>query len=686
MSLTVRVLERDGTPVQEVAHARLTISAEQDRASVWTCDFDAPLSMAGICTFGRRVQVFDGSEQLFGGYIRDTERDADGENLRVYCLDKADGLIDAGFSEDVTFEDPAARETPSLVDIAAASSAAGPGEQIQRQAVVYRRVVEVHQPGLIWIDGLGWVTGDWVWVTPPDSSLIETGSVTEGNYSVSVQNHHPNAAQFRLELYLDLLAKVDVASVTAATNGTVSYVKGSEDGKVWTTFAPGIVRFLRVRILRGADPVTCGVTITTSAAHQALAALDDDEDYWQPTADDPDRYLTLTLLTTVTVPYELVGVGDGSTATFNLDWFPITATSETIKVDGVAKTRGAGADYTIVNATGAITFNAGKIPAAGQVITAEPYQFPRTSSGSNRLLIRWGVSDADRHTRVIYDVLGADSTAGPWTVLLADQFATCRHLREHVWASAQTYPYIRIRVKRCNGAVAVRYAAVQRVVATTTIDYLIRTIAESEGETLFDIPPTLVYVSALTCEAGRSKLALIQELADLIPWRMGYRRDEYFRGETPDDWDTTDPAIPTYGASLSGFALTTSGAQTRNHVIGIHEEAAASLRATVENNDGASPTSIPAIGRRTAEVKSFPLADTQAKLNVATGRTLDRLGRLVRTAGFTIPASPGLEPGSLCRLVESKTGTDGLFVLRGFDLAEGSGGSVYEVSARVEEV
>ncbi|MBU0599078.1 hypothetical protein KKF61_08915, partial [Patescibacteria group bacterium] len=66
---------------------------------------------------------------------------------------------------------------------------------------------------------------------------------------------------------------------------------------------------------------------------------------------------------------EVVGTGDDTETDFNLDHFPIVTDSETIYLDGVVQVEGALNDYTIVPATGVITFVVA--PGAGVIITAD---------------------------------------------------------------------------------------------------------------------------------------------------------------------------------------------------------------------------------------------------------------------------------------------------------------------------
>lgn len=81
--------------------------------------------------------------------------------------------------------------------------------------------------------------------------------------------------------------------------------------------------------------------------------------------------------------YQSIGTGTGALTTFQIFKHytdlgsntydrditkPITGTLY-VKVDGVLKTEGGGADYTVDYTTGIITFNGGSIPAAGKVVS-----------------------------------------------------------------------------------------------------------------------------------------------------------------------------------------------------------------------------------------------------------------------------------------------------------------------------
>ncbi len=66
---------------------------------------------------------------------------------------------------------------------------------------------------------------------------------------------------------------------------------------------------------------------------------------------------------------EYIGMGDGVTDVFVLDNTPVLTGTLRLRVDGALQTEGATDDYTIVLATGTITFNAGSIPILNAPVT-----------------------------------------------------------------------------------------------------------------------------------------------------------------------------------------------------------------------------------------------------------------------------------------------------------------------------
>lgn len=70
---------------------------------------------------------------------------------------------------------------------------------------------------------------------------------------------------------------------------------------------------------------------------------------------------------------EHIGTGNGVNATFTLDHIPVLTGTLRLYVDNVLQTEGAAEDYTIMLASGTITFNAGSIPGVGAPVTGRYY-------------------------------------------------------------------------------------------------------------------------------------------------------------------------------------------------------------------------------------------------------------------------------------------------------------------------
>lgn len=83
---------------------------------------------------------------------------------------------------------------------------------------------------------------------------------------------------------------------------------------------------------------------------------------------------------------ESVGTGNGTNADFTLDYGNLYATSTlTVKVDGVTKTESV--DYSVNRTSGGITFLAGKIPTAGQGVTASYFYGSGAGTAANVYLL-----------------------------------------------------------------------------------------------------------------------------------------------------------------------------------------------------------------------------------------------------------------------------------------------------------
>ncbi|RJQ09888.1 MAG: hypothetical protein C4551_03195 [Bacillota bacterium] len=671
MSRRVELYETDGTYLKDLPATYVEWSVDRQRQVRRTATIRLPLDcLADVKVLGRMVKVWDGATLVFCGYIDGPRASVSGEGraeIEVTCRDKTKRLKVARFSQDTTFEDLNAKETPNLYQAASASSELGVGGEIQRYAVVYQRALQATVLGVV-SDVSGLATEAPATLTDPKQRIVQ-GTDYSIDYSA------PGLTQLALTVYIDMRVAENVSDIIITTNGTAGTRYVSTDALTWSPFAAGTFRFVKFTITKASGPITCSVVIKTGASYPATAIGVDNHNSWRPTPADADRYITATLVSTVSITGEPVGTGDGSTATFNLDWFPITALSETVYVDEVVQTRGTA--YTINDTTGAITFLSGYIPAAGAAVTAD-YTFP--TQGWNVLYLRWGVNDFDRTTRYVYDLYrSADGVT--WTLVAADCAATSSYLVEHV-VSLTTDRYIKIVIKRASGPVALRYLQAQYVSTTgVALSEVIQSIASAAGETLFRITPTRRSTKPVSFTAGTEHWAAAEELAESIGWELYYSVDGYLTFAPPDT-DITDPSIPTYEAMFD-LKAEWSDADIYNQVIGICQRATGDLRSFQEDSNAFSPTSTVRLGARTAPVQYFPAADTQSKLDAATLRYLQDVSRQRVRVSFTMEGTPSHEAGDVIRLRETLTGIDGYFTLESFSVSDDPNGEGYVFRASV---
>ncbi len=114
------------------------------------------------------------------------------------------------------------------------------------------------------------------------------------------------------------------------------------------------------------------------------------------------KHLTMAPLT---ITGEEVGTGDGANAEFTLGYSNVQDGSLTVYVDAVEQT--ITTDYTVVLATGAITFEAGSIPANGKAVTADyisGYDDTVLKATSKTVLIGCQVTNKDSADAVAVDV------------------------------------------------------------------------------------------------------------------------------------------------------------------------------------------------------------------------------------------------------------------------------------------
>lgn len=194
----VKLYERDGTFVKDLPATNVTVEVDRQRAVRRSASFRVPgSSLADVKVLGRRVRIYDGSAQLFGGFIDSPQVsvDSSGATIIVPCRDKAKTFKLARFSQDTTYEDLSAAETANLVTAATASSSMAVGGQIQQYATVYRR------------DYSATVLG----VSKPVEAT-ESGDLRDGTYQADYSE--TGLTEFRVQPYIDLRATESVQAAT----------------------------------------------------------------------------------------------------------------------------------------------------------------------------------------------------------------------------------------------------------------------------------------------------------------------------------------------------------------------------------------------------------------------------------------------------------------------------------------
>lgn len=277
MARVVKLYHRDGTYIKDLPATNVRVEVDRQRAVRRSAAFRVPgSSLADVKVLGRRIRIYDGATQLFGGYI-DTPQVTVGPQdivVDVACRDKAKPLKLARFTQDTTYEDLSASESGNLVAAATASTEMAVGGQIQQYAKVYRRDLSATVLGV-----------------SKSVDATEGGDLRDGTYQADYSE--AGLTEFRVQPYIDLRATESVQTATVTTNGTVSAMEVSTDGVNWVAYAAGSWRYLRFTIARSSGPITAGVAITTAASYPASNVLTDSADSWRPTASDLARYIDL---------------------------------------------------------------------------------------------------------------------------------------------------------------------------------------------------------------------------------------------------------------------------------------------------------------------------------------------------------------------------------------------------------
>lgn len=118
-----------------------------------------------------------------------------------------------------------------------------------------------------------------------------------------------------------------------------------------------------------------------------------------------ERVLKHLTMAPLTITGEEVGTGDGTNAEFTLDYNNVQDGSLTLKVAGTTQTLTT--DYTVVLATGVVTFESGSIPPNGDAVTADyisGYDDTVLKATSKTVLIGCQVTNKDGTDAVAVDV------------------------------------------------------------------------------------------------------------------------------------------------------------------------------------------------------------------------------------------------------------------------------------------
>lgn len=374
------------------------------------------------------------------------------------------------------------------------------------------------------------------------------------------------------------------------------------------------------------------------------------------------------------------GTGTPYYSTDGATWTAYTSGTVTARYIKIVTTKAAGPITVGVEVTAAATSPASNVltdnaaawrPRSTDLERILTLQF--ASAAVNGLLLKCGVSNLDRETAYIVDVEALVS--GAWQSAAANQLVV-GGLNEITFA-AVTATGLRVSVKQKTAPAAIRYASVVYCDSSATIDQVIETILATEGETDYSQVATTRRAPAghaVTFEAGEEKLRAMQDLAESVGMEFFY--DEQDRPVLrPTRWaDPLDADIPEYDAALE-WAPEYGDASLYNQVLALYEAGDASLTATATNDRGDSGTSTVNIGTRTSPVLRYPLANTQAKLDLVAQEALARYSkaetrgqlRLPWAAGDTLP-----EPGGIVRVVDALTSTDEQMRVVSTELREGA--------------
>jgi hypothetical protein len=321
-----------------------------------------------------------------------------------------------------------------------------------------------------------------------------------------------------------------------------------------------------------------------------------------------------------------------------------------------------------------------------------------SSASINSLFLNCGLTYSDRELSYLIDI---EYMSGTWTSLVSDKILVSG-LNEIPFSTVTT-TQIRIKFKKRNSPLAIRYAELVFSDSDVTINQIIESILTTENESDFSrIEDTRISPAdhAITFLAGDEKLRSIIELANSINYEFFYDEDDkpVFR---PIRWsDPADDDIIELDAYIQ-FNPFFTDANVFNVIISTYEAGDVAYFSTITNDSGGSSTSTVNIGTRTSPLLRNAFANTQEKLDNWTEEQLSNFTSRNLRCNFIISAltrvrqeettnaflSPvqilvdinsvsyplqllEIEPGQIIRITEALSEINGLFRVVSVDLIE----------------
>lgn len=297
----------------------------------------------------------------------------------------------------------------------------------------------------------------------------------------------------------------------------------------------------------------------------------------------------------------------------------------------------------------------------------------------NVAYLRLGFNSADRTTRYVGYLDGSTDNVN-WT-RLASVAGTPSRLVEVPFTSG-SWRFVRLTITSCSGPCSVRYFSVENVVATQTVDSVIRALLTAEGETDFDFLITRTPVKKCIRERGESVLDTCKRLAATAGLELWWTKAGVATLRPLEDYDIT-AVIPTVTAMLHLSASWPD--DVINEISGTYDSPDSQLYVVLRDDNASSETSIQRIGRRT-DCRTYRAADTLRKLQAALAADLLLATRQTSVARFTAGADLTMELGSLRRLLNVQTGITGVYVVDAYSLAWDPEVGTYDTEAQVRQI